>query len=209
MNDFTFTRRHFIKTAALSSAAVSVPNILSAQTGGAVPGGKVKVGVIGCGGRSGGDVNNVRTACQLLGLEVEFVAVADVFQDRLDECRTSLQEDRGVEVPDERCFVGFDAYERLIDTDVDIVLLATPPYFRPQHFEACRNDFLPDAVAWNSGEFVRLHNRGSLCWKLNVGRGRNGGRHCRRIDNRRRRLRRCSGVESCGDAHADPVSRAG
>ena len=55
-------RRTFMKTSALASAALSAPAILRAQTAGGVPGGKLKVGVIGCGGRSGGDVNNIREA---------------------------------------------------------------------------------------------------------------------------------------------------
>ena len=42
-----------------------------------------------------------------------------------------------VELDDAKCFVGFDAYKRVIDSDVDIVILATPPYFRPEHFQAC------------------------------------------------------------------------
>jgi len=62
--------------------------------------------------------------------------LGDVFQDRLDKCRTELKTQKNVEIPDENCFLGFDAYEKVIDSGVDIVLLCTPPHFRPQHVEA-------------------------------------------------------------------------
>jgi predicted dehydrogenase len=68
------------------------------------------------------------------GLSV--VALADVFQDRVDDLQKKLKEQKGVEVPSEMCFVGFDAFEKVIDAGVDVVILATPPKFRPEHFEA-------------------------------------------------------------------------
>ncbi len=98
-----------------------------------VPEGPVlKAGVIGCGGRGSGAAVNFLDAG---GSTVTIVALADVFQDRLDSLRGKLKE-RGNEVADEKCFIGFDAYEKLIDSGVDIVILATPPKFRPQQFEA-------------------------------------------------------------------------
>jgi predicted dehydrogenase len=125
------TRRNFIKTAAITSAALSLPNILSAQTGGAVPGGKVKVGVIGCGGRSGGDVNNIRAACKLLGLEAEFVAVADVFQDRVDGFIRNHQ------LGDAKGYSGYDGYKKVAESGAEFITMATPPNFRPLHLEYC------------------------------------------------------------------------
>ncbi len=64
-------------------------------------------------------------------------AIADVFQDRIDSFRKELRDQKSVELDDSVCFTGFDAFKRVIDSDVDIVILATPPYFRPEHFQAC------------------------------------------------------------------------
>ncbi|MFQ5739832.1 MAG: Gfo/Idh/MocA family protein [Acidobacteriota bacterium] len=92
----------------------------------------LKAGLVGCGGRgTGASLNFLESAPH-----VQIAALADVFQDRLDRCRQKLGEKAGVKVPDDRCFVGFDAFQKLIDSGVDIVLLATPPHFRPQHFSA-------------------------------------------------------------------------
>jgi predicted dehydrogenase len=92
----------------------------------------LKAGLIGCGGRGTGAAINFLNA----GPGLEVTALGDVFPDRLERCRRELRERQGVEVPDEKCFTGFDAYQHVIATDVDVVLLATPPYFRPSHFDA-------------------------------------------------------------------------
>ena len=92
----------------------------------------LKAGLIGCGGRGSGAVENFLDA----GDGLSIVALADVFQDKTDNLRKILKENRGVEIADENVFLGFDAYKRLLDTDVDIVILATPPYFRPVQFQA-------------------------------------------------------------------------
>ncbi len=111
------------------TAAVAVPEILKT----APDGQPLKAGVVGCGGRGSGAAINFLDA----GPNLSVVAVADVFQDRVDDIRRKLKEERGVELPDASCFVGFDGYKRVIESDVDIVILATPPYFRPEHFQAC------------------------------------------------------------------------
>ncbi len=92
----------------------------------------LKAGVIGCGGRGTGAAFNFLNA----GPNTQITALGDVFQERLDRCRNSLKEQRDVDIPDENCFLGFDAYKRVIDSDVDVVICATPPHFRPEHFEA-------------------------------------------------------------------------
>jgi len=97
------------------------------------PDGKVlRAGLIGCGGRGTGAAINFLDA----GPNLQIVAIGDVFQDRIDKCRAELKTQKNVEIPDEKCFVGFDNYEKVIDAGVDIVLLCTPPHFRPQHVEA-------------------------------------------------------------------------
>lgn len=97
------------------------------------PDGKVlKAGLIGCGGRGTGAAINFLDA----GPNLEITALGDVFQDRLDKCRAELKTQKNVEIADEKCFLGFDAYEKVIDSGVDLVLLCTPPHFRPAHVEA-------------------------------------------------------------------------
>jgi len=100
------------------------------------PDGKVvKAGLIGCGGRGTGAAINFLDA----GPNLQIVALGDIFQDKIDNCRTKLKEEKGIEIPDEKCFIGFDSYEKVIDSGVDLVLLCTPPHFRPQHVEAAIN----------------------------------------------------------------------
>ncbi len=97
---------------------------------------ELRVGLIGCGGRGTG------AALQALRADpgVRLVAMADAFEDRLDSSLKSLvrqEEIAGrIDVPAERKFVGFDAYKGVLGADVDVVLLATPPQFRPLHLEA-------------------------------------------------------------------------
>ena len=107
---------------------IKLPELLSQA-----PDGKIlKAGLIGCGGRGTGAAINYLDA----GPNLQIVALGDVFQDRLDKCRAELKNQKNVEIPDEKCFLGFDSYEKVIDAGVDVVLLCTPPHFRPQHVEA-------------------------------------------------------------------------
>lgn len=97
------------------------------------PDGKLlKAGLIGCGGRGTGAAINFLDA----GPNLQITALGDIFQDRLDKCRSELKSQKNVEIADEKCFLGFDAYEKVLDSGVDMVLLCTPPHFRPQHVEA-------------------------------------------------------------------------
>jgi predicted dehydrogenase len=64
------------------------------------------------------------------------VALGDVLQDHMDTCRDNLAKRAQVRIADDHCFIGFDAYKKVLETDVDLVLLATPPHFRPQQFDA-------------------------------------------------------------------------
>jgi myo-inositol 2-dehydrogenase / D-chiro-inositol 1-dehydrogenase len=92
---------------------------------------KIKAGLIGTGNRGTGAALNFLSA----GNDLELVALADVFKDQVDICRSQLKK-YDFEVADENCFYGFDAYKKVLDSDVDVVLLATPPHFRPEHFKA-------------------------------------------------------------------------
>ncbi len=96
----------------------------------AIDGREIKVGVVGCGGRGSGAVNDLLNAAD----GVKITALGDVFPDRLNSLRDKLA-DKGMEVPAENCFTGFDAYKKVIDSGVDAVILTTPPVFRPQQFQ--------------------------------------------------------------------------
>ena len=108
---------------------VTLPTPLDSAPDGPV----LKAGLIGCGGRgAGAAVEDFLNA----GPNLEITALGDLFQDKIDKTREKMKKEKNVEVPDENCFLGFDAFEKVIDSGVDVVLLATPPVFRPQHFEA-------------------------------------------------------------------------
>ena len=131
------TRRSFLVQAAAASVgaglAAKLPALPLVHAGG---GDELRIGLIGCGGRGTG------AAGQALSTKgpVKLVAMADVFADRLQGALAALQENPAfkdrIEVPAARRFVGFDAAAQLIASDVDVVLIATPPHFRPSHFEA-------------------------------------------------------------------------
>jgi len=111
------------------------------------PDGKtIKAGLVGCGNRGTGAALNFIAA----GNDLHIVALADVFQDKVWDCRNKLEKQK-VEVPEANCFWGFDAYKRLLEVDLDVVILATPPHFRPEHFDACiqakKNVFMEKPVA--------------------------------------------------------------
>ena len=93
----------------------------------------LRAGLIGCGGRGRGAANNFLDA----GPNLQIVALADVFPDRVAEAQKLLKERRGQDIPNDKCYTGFDAYQKLIESGgVDIVLHATPPHFRPLHAPA-------------------------------------------------------------------------
>ena len=97
----------------------------------AAPGREIKVGVIGCGGRGSGALQNLFDAAD----GIRLTALGDVFPDRLEGLRKMAAEKLGQEVPDENCFIGFDAYQKVIDSGVDMIIDTTPPVFRPDHFK--------------------------------------------------------------------------
>ena len=105
-----------------------IPNLMDKANDGK----PLKAGVIGCGGRGSGAALNFLDA----GPNLQIVALGDLFQDRIDSCRKGLKEKHNVEVPDNMCFTGFDNYKKVLASGIDIVIIATPPVFRPGHFEA-------------------------------------------------------------------------
>ncbi|MCC9608952.1 Gfo/Idh/MocA family oxidoreductase [Blastopirellula sp. JC732] len=127
-------RRQFLKTAGLAATGAALLSSVSPVH--AAGDDRLKVGLVGCGGRGTGAALQALTADQ----NVQLTAMADMFQPRLDDSLRSLsvrtEVASKIDVPKERQFIGFDAYKELIASDVDVVLLATPPHFRPMHLKA-------------------------------------------------------------------------
>ncbi len=135
-----WSRRDFIGSLTAAGALMlaygngrSIAQSSTAQMLDVAPDGPLlKVGLIGCGGRGTGAAMNLLAA----GPNIEFVALADTFQNRLDNARATIEERMGKTISDDRCFTGLDGFRKVMDSDADMVILATPPYFRPEHFTA-------------------------------------------------------------------------
>ncbi len=134
------SRRAFLKQSLTAVAGTGLAGSLSvapaAHAASREGTGRIRVALIGCGGRGTGAVANaLRNAARV---DVKLVAMADAFSVRLENSLRSIQRvsPQRVDVPEERRFVGLDAYQKAIDSGVDMVLRCTPPGFRPIHFEA-------------------------------------------------------------------------
>lgn len=164
-----FTRREAIKSGAALGASLLATPLVHAAGDDLGPG--IKIGVIGCGGRGTGAMldamgvatksiypetgyhtEDVAEGATSAKRGIEVVALGDLFDDRLQRCRKNAARLK-FEIPPERCHVGFDAYQKVLaDQEVNYVILATPPHFRPQHLmaaiEAGKNVFMekPGAV---------------------------------------------------------------
>ena len=165
------TRRDFLKQTSLAAAGVAaIAQFPFVTTSHAAPDGVVNIGVIGCGGRgTGAALDALGAATNVIypksgyhtedaagnsvatQKNVKIMALADIFPDRLDRCRKQLAK-INMEIPEEACFTGFDAYKKLLAIpDINYVILATPPHFRPLHLraaiEAGKNVFIEKPVA--------------------------------------------------------------
>jgi myo-inositol 2-dehydrogenase / D-chiro-inositol 1-dehydrogenase len=143
------TRREFIRNATAATVAASVASTIGLSGAYAAGSDEIRVGLVGCGGRGTGAAGNVLKAAP----GVRIVAMADAFQDRLDTSRKALADEHPdiATVADDHCFVGLDAYQKLLQTDVNYVILATPPGFRHIQIEAAikagKNIFAEKPVA--------------------------------------------------------------
>ncbi|MDW8364529.1 MAG: Gfo/Idh/MocA family oxidoreductase, partial [Abditibacteriales bacterium] len=149
ISDLTLSRREFLKTSAAATAgtlAAQMPHVHAAGSD------VIRVGLIGCGGRGTGALHDIVNAAP----NIEIVALGDLFQEKVDRCfnlmSAAAQSGDGSrgrrraadpsklsaawKVTRERCFSGFDNYLKVIHSGVDLVILATPPGFRPTHFKA-------------------------------------------------------------------------
>jgi predicted dehydrogenase len=125
------TRRDFIKSAttvtvgSVVASQVSLPGAWAAGTD------EIRIGLIGAGGRGTGAVQNALQAAK----GVRLVAMAELFPDILERSRKQLAT-KGATIPDDRAFTGLDGYKKVLETDANYIILATPPGFRPPHLKA-------------------------------------------------------------------------
>lgn len=139
----TLNRRSFLGNTTLLGAGLAASSVFAVNTPGASK--KIRVALIGCGGRGNGALGNFLEACKILGMEAEVVATGDAFKGKA--------EDTGKRhgVPAERCFGGYDAYQKVSATPCEYVVMATPPAFRPVHLaaavEAGKHCFIEKPVA--------------------------------------------------------------
>ena len=138
MNAPIFPRREFLKNSsgAVLGAAIASPFILAGRGEAQTNSDTLRIGLVGCGGRGSGAAQQALNADK----NVVLTAMGDAFEDRLKGSLASLKADRAtgerVKVDPEHQFAGLDAYQKVINSGVDVVLLATPPGFRPVHFKA-------------------------------------------------------------------------
>ena len=132
-HNFQSSRRDFIKSSTIAVAG-GIAASFSALPGAYAAGSdEIRVGLIGCGERGTGAAQNVIESSP----GVRLVAMGDVFADHIEKSLANLEKvSEHLDVPPERRFVGFDAYEKVLASDVNYVILATPPGFRPVHLKA-------------------------------------------------------------------------
>lgn len=153
-NKNKISRRQFLSYSAVigAASALGASSLLSSCSGGsskpkalkakgeyyvptltdkAIDGKPLKAGVIGCGGRGSGAAENFLNAAP----NVTIAALGDVVPDRVAGLKGTLKDKYSIDIPEDKCFVGFDSYQKVIDSGVDVVIIATPPVFRPVHFK--------------------------------------------------------------------------
>jgi predicted dehydrogenase len=165
------TRREFLKTSGSAAAGAALAGAL-ARPGYAAEDNTIKIALVGCGGRGSG------AAAQALSTRgpTKLWAMADVFEHRLQGSLASLREkhQNQVDTPPERQFIGLDAFKKAIDSldKGDVVLLATPPAFRPIHFEYAVskgvNVFMEKSFAVDAAGIRRVMRTGQLAKEKNV-----------------------------------------
>lgn len=140
------SRRSFIRNSALTASGAALASALR-QGAYAAGSDELKIGLVGCGGRGTGAAMQALTATEY---PVKLWAMGDLFADQIEASHSMLSSgaegryDRSsfpslskkMDVPGERRFAGFDSFQKVIDSGIDMVILATPPHFRPEHFDA-------------------------------------------------------------------------
>jgi len=150
-------RRDFVKGA----AAISVGTVLIPSNGVFAQGtGKLKVALVGCGGRGKGALENIIEAGKYLNIQIEIVGLCDFFMDRAKRAAEKFK------VSEDLCIAGANSYKEIMKGDADIVLLVTPPIFRPVHFEAAikagKHVFMEKPVAVDAPGARKIIEAGEL-----------------------------------------------
>ena len=135
-NRITASRRDFLKATSVAATTAAVGSLAVGRTAHAAGSDILKVGLVGCGGRGTGAAENALTADK----NTQLTALGDVFDNQVKNTRKQMKKNGGIAprvvVDDEHCFTGFDAYQKVIDSGVDVVILGTPPQFRPVQLKA-------------------------------------------------------------------------
>tara|TARA_B100000035_G_C21024590_1_gene565611 strand:+ start:192 stop:1514 length:1323 start_codon:yes stop_codon:yes gene_type:complete len=131
-------RRNFIKKTTLATTGIISTTLPVRSFANVLDNKKLKLALVGCGGRGSGAVVNALSADD----QVELVSMADVFQDKLDSSLKAITDHfdgrKKIKVKEKNKFIGFNSYKKAID-EADVVILTTPPGFRPYHFEYAIN----------------------------------------------------------------------
>jgi myo-inositol 2-dehydrogenase/D-chiro-inositol 1-dehydrogenase len=129
------SRRQFLVKSGLAAGTSVAAGLAVHRSAHAAGSDTLKIGLIGCGGRGRGAVASALAADRAAKL----TAVFDAFRDQAENSRKALKASLAaqVAVDDDHCFSGFDGYRKLLESGVDVALLAEPPHFRPIHIEAC------------------------------------------------------------------------
>jgi len=184
----TASRRDFLKCSLALTAGSAVAGPLAiAGNAHAAGNDQIKIALVGAGGRgAGAAVNALQNAAHK---NVKLVAIADAFADRLEGSLRAIQSQcpSQVDVPESRRFVGLDAYQQAIQSGADLVLLCSPPGFRPIHFEAAvragKNVFMEKPVAVDAPGYRRIQAANAEAMKK--GRAVAVGHHLRHTPNYR------------------------
>ena len=185
MNSPLENRRDFLKSSSTAAALTfAAPALLMRDRAFAANTDTIRIGLVGCGGRGTGAAGNALEADKNLVL----VAMGDAFDDQLKQSHSSLDKQfpGRVQVEPSKRFVGLDAYQKVIDAGVDVVLLASPPGFRPTHLryavEKKKHIFCEKPMATDSAgirhvmESVRMSKEAKLnivagyCWRYSLPR---------------------------------------
>ena len=183
------SRRDFLKTSTAVAIGSGLASGLSLTGAYAAGSDEIKVGVIGCGGRGTGAIDNVLSSAE----GVRLVAIGDLFKDRLDASLKNLaKHGEKVAIPADRQFVGWDAYQKVIASDVNYIILASPPAFRPMHLkaaiEAGKHVFTEKPVAVDTAGIKQVYEAADLAKTkgLGVGAGTQRRHHAAYIETLKR-----------------------